>query len=105
MIIICQALEQAKRMFGAGSNRPNARDVLVLFIDKKSSNSPGEIIRAARPLEEDGVKVIPVAIGNEVDMNELEHVTPEKNNVMKGTDKEDPVQFGKRVSKKVFQSK
>lgn len=99
-----QVLEEAKSIFDT-SNRPKARKVLVLFIDKKSSNSPGEIIRAARPLEEDKVKVIPVAMGNEADMGELDHVTPEKDNAMKGSNDEDPAQFGNRLMHKVFQSK
>ncbi|KAK3733125.1 hypothetical protein QZH41_003235 [Actinostola sp. cb2023] len=99
---IDKALKEAEKMFDAASSRPKARNVLVLFIDKKSSNSPGDIIRAARPLEEDRVKVIPVAIGNEVDMDELEYVTPEKGNVMTGRNDEDPGQFGKRIMHKVF---
>ena len=92
-------------MFDAYTNRPNARNVLVLFIDKQSSTSPGDIIRAARPLEEDRVKVIPVAIGNEVNLGELDHVTPEKGNLITGRNDEDPGRFGDRIMHKVFKSR
>jgi hypothetical protein len=100
-----KALEEAKGLFDQASDRPKARKVLVVLMDKKSSNTPSEIIRAARPLEEDRVKVIPVVIGNESDMEELEHVTPEKGNVMKGIKDENPAHLGKRIMVKAFKSK
>ena len=73
-----KALEEAQKMFNRAPERPEARRVLVVFIDKKSLNDPLEIENAAKPLIANEVKIIPAAVVPEADLEELEVITTNK---------------------------
>lgn len=52
-----RAFEEAKRLFDSAPPRPNAKKVLVVIVDNKSSNRPEEIKAAAKPLHDNKIKV------------------------------------------------
>ena len=66
-----KALKEANRVFDGSGVRPNAVKVLVVITDKSSGMTESNIRTAVTPLEDKGVKIIPVAIGDEADPTEL----------------------------------
>lgn len=81
-----KALKMAQVVF-AGA-RPNAKKVLVIITDDKSDSKPWVIMAGGRELEEEGIEVVAVGIGNEVDRKQLKTTTPHKDNVIT-VDKDD----------------
>ena len=70
-----KALEEAKRLFDSDPSRPDVKKVIVVITDKKSSNRPEDLKKAVMPLEEEGVIIVPVAVGSSADPTELEGIT------------------------------
>ena len=70
-----KALEEAKKLFETEPKRPDAMKVIVVITDKKSTSRPEDVKMAFVPLAEEGVKIIPVAVGSSADPDELERVT------------------------------
>ena len=58
--------------------------------------------KAARPLEDDGIAVIPVAIGDDADANELENLAPD---VLKPPDGTEPDELAKMIMKEIYTGK
>lgn len=63
---------------------------MVVIVDKKSGSSEDDVRREAKTLESDKINVIPVAIGNQADRNELEQTTADRNNLITAPTNEDP---------------
>ena len=61
---------------------------MVIIIDNKSDNTEEEVRQAAVRLENEKIRVIPVALGREADIPELTNATLDKDDVIK-TDKDD----------------
>ena len=74
--------------------------VLAVITDKSSGMSPQEIREAVKPLETSGVRVITVAVGNEVDSEELKQVSTD-GDVVKSKNKENPRDVGKQITDKL----
>ena len=71
-----KALEKARSLFkDAAMKRPAAKNVLVVFVDRKSDSEIIDVKASSTLLEGDGVKVIIVGIGDEVDKREVDAVT------------------------------
>ena len=100
-----EALKKGKELFDNADERPNARKVLVVIVDKKSTSRLDELRRGAKRLEEDEIKVIPVAIGDEVDHAELEEMTPEKANMVNASTDIYVIDLKTRIMNKVFEGK
>lgn len=62
----------------------------MVIIDKKSDSTEDEIIRAAELLENNKIRVIPVALGGEADVPELTNATLDYRDVIKADRKDDP---------------
>ena len=74
--LLDQALEKARSLFkDAAQKRPSIRNVLVVFVDKKSGSVLGDVKASSKLLEDDGVKVIIVGVGGEVDKAEIDSVS------------------------------
>lgn len=101
---VISALEEAKTVFESASARTNAWKVLVVITDKRSGSSLTDIIKAAEPLDEKGIKVLPVAVGGEADPPELEGTNPERF-VIVVPRTEDPKTLGKQIMEHVFRRK
>ena len=100
-----EALKKGKELFDNAEERPNARKVLVVITDKKSTSRLDDLKGSAKLLEEDGIKVIPVAIGDEVDHAELKETTPEKTNIVNASTGVDVMDLKNRIMNKVFKGK
>ena len=87
--LLDSALAGAKNLFET-KGRPNAKRVLVVITDKKSSSSLNEVENQAKFLEEDDIKVIPVALGTESHLPELTVTTPNKENLVDIDEGDDP---------------
>ena len=98
------ALADAKKAFEAPGARPDAKKVLVFFVDSKSGSSEEDVLKSAMALEEFWVKVIPVGIGSKVNREELEKTTPLKKNIIEVPTKDSPERLGKKIMKKVRES-
>lgn len=97
------ALEEATKAFKGPGVRANATKVLVVMTDMKGDSAEDEIEAAADPLKQMKVKVIAVAIGANVDTNELVNVTGDNNNVITAPVNEDKDSLTKALMRKVFQ--
>lgn len=96
-------LEEAKKVFEKDSGRPKAAKVLVVVTDSKSPSASDDIKEAARPLEDEGITVIAVAVGDEASSKQLEKMTPE-NQIPVSVDKdEDPGDIGDKIMDKVLE--
>jgi hypothetical protein len=60
-----------KKLFESDAVRTDAQKVLVLITDKKSTGDSSRAKLAKQQIEEDGVELIVVGVGNEVDQKEL----------------------------------
>lgn len=58
--------------------------------------------KAAKPLEDDGIAVIPVAIGDDADANELENLAPD---VLQPPDGTEPDELAKMIMKEIYTGK
>lgn len=97
------ALVEANRLL-AGA-RPNAKKVLVIISDDTSDSRPWEIRANARELEEGEIEVVPVGMGNEVDLNQLEHTTPHKDNLITADREDDTDDLAEEILEKILRSK
>jgi len=70
------ALQNAFRIFEETLGRPGAKKVLVVITDKNSGAPPSTLATAVRPLEDKGVLVISVGVGEAVERSELNVISP-----------------------------
>lgn len=96
-----KALEEAKTLFDQATARPNAKKVLAVIIDNKSINNRNEIEEPAKVLEDDDVQVVPVGVGPNVDEEELETMTSNKQNIIKTEKNGDPSGVGEDIIQKI----
>ena len=99
------ALKKGKELFDEAPERPNARKVLVVITDKKSTSKLDDLKETAKMLQDDGIKVIPVAIGDEVDHVELEETTSDETNVVNVTTDVDVIVLKEKIMAKVSKGK
>ena len=85
--------------------RPNAKKVLVIISDDTSDSKPWEIRANARELEEEEIEVVPVGMGNEVDLKQLEHTTPHKDNLITAEKEDDTDDLADEILEKILRSK
>ena len=72
-----KALETARGLFStASAKRPTAKNILVVMVDGKSDSKLDDVKASSRLLQGDGVKVIVVGVGGDVDKPEIDVVTP-----------------------------
>ena len=76
------ALEKGREVFDEGS-RPDSKKVVIVILDQKSESTIADVRDAANKLDEDGIRVIPVAFGSRADTDEGEAATPNKANFVK----------------------
>ena len=92
----------AKRLFDQASPRPNAKKVLVVIMDTKSINEEEEIQAALQPLKEDEIKIVPVGIGPDADVNELKNITSAEGYLVKAKKTADPGMLAEKIMVKVI---
>lgn len=87
---LTEALKAAKNAFQDSGVRKDATHVLVVITDKRSGEREDDVEKAAKPLEESGIVVIPVGVGDQVNDKELNIITINKDNVILVDEEEDP---------------
>ena len=93
-----KALQTAKQIFVEDEAvRPEARKILVVITDEKSSGDTEVSKGVAKDLIDHHVSVITVAVGNEVDHKELEELTPPDGKSMNTTSDKDPGKTGEEI--------
>ena len=96
-----EGLKKGKELFENSIGRPNARKILVVITDIKSTSALFDSGKIGKLLEEDGVKVVAVGIGDQVDHKELEAIVPDKSSVVNVTDEVDLGDLKNRIMNKV----
>ena len=98
------ALQEAKKTFNEVPRRPGAKRVLVVLIDNESVGDDDDMkkLQAAKDLYGGDVTVIPVAIGDEADPDELEIITTRKDNLIEEPKDVDPKELAKQIMEKTF---
>ena len=76
------ALVEADKVFKE-HGRPKSRKITVVFVTGKADATTTELKRAAKKLNDNGVKIIVVKLGTDPDDKQLKAITPEKNIVKK----------------------
>lgn len=98
---LADALAKAMKMFEDDNRRPLTRKVLVIMADSKSGSSVEDVKKAAKPLEDQDIEVIPVVVGEEADPGELGNTTPDKTNVIETGKEDDPKVVGEMIMDKI----
>ena len=76
------ALVEADKVFKE-HGRQKSRKITVVFVTGKADATTTELKRAAKKLNDNGVKIIVVKLGTDPDDKQLKAITPEKNIVKK----------------------
>lgn len=97
-----KALEEAKRLFDSEPSGPDVKKVLVVITDKKSTSRPEGVKKAVVPLEEGGVKIVPVAVGSSADPSELEGITSNRGHLIETQRRLDPDVTAEKIMEKVL---
>lgn len=93
-----KALQTAKQIFAEDEAvRLEARKILVVITDEKSSGDTEVAKGVAKDLIDNHVSVITVAVGNEVDHKELEELAPPDGESMNTTSDNDPGKTGEEI--------
>ena len=82
--------------------RPDAKKVLIVIADKKSDSLESEIKEAVKPLEENDVIVIPVALGAEADQTELKKLTEVESTLVTADTSNDTADIKDKIMSQVF---
>jgi hypothetical protein len=90
-------LQQANVTF-TEYGRPDARRILLVFVDKPWNDSVA-VNEIGKKLRENGVKIVPVAVGNRSDDEELTELAGRK--TLKVDEDNEPEKTGKKVSEEV----
>lgn len=95
-----KALETAAEMFAEAGDRQDADRVLVVMTDESSGLGEDVVVAATKPLERMMVKIIPVAVGDDVKPEEFKIVTHDFN-IMTAKEDEDPFVLSHKIMEKV----
>lgn len=84
-------LASAHLFTASGGTRPDKRKIMIILTDGRQSQDPDTVALqdAVLPLKQLGVKIYAVAIGSEVDLNELHQMTDSKEEVFPVSDFDD----------------
>lgn len=88
---------KTKDIFVGGGLRPNATKTLVIITDKKSSSNPSDLSSLVKQMDDKDVRIITVSIGNEADPNELQSVSTNNNDLIKGKSTDNPKNLAKQI--------
>ena len=94
------ALESARGVFSEGG-RPDAKKVVVVIVDAGSESSIEAVKNAAGMLEDDGIKVIVVAFGDQAGLDEAAAATVNKDNIVKANETDDPKEIAAEITTKI----
>ena len=73
----------------------------MVIMDKKSIDTEEDIKEALKPLKDDDVKVVPVAIGPDADVSELKNITSAEGYLVEAEKTTDPKKLAEKIMAKV----
>lgn len=98
-----KALETARGLFStASAKRPTAKNIFVVMVDGKSDSKLDDIKASSRLLESDGVEIIVIGVGDDVDQPGIDGVTP--NSILTNTT-DNPDSVAKEIIKNIDKGK
>lgn len=103
--VLKDALQEAFRVFNETVGRPGAKKVLVVITDKNSGARPNTLARAVRPLEDQGVLVICVGVGDAVERSELNVISPNPMDVISARLNVNPSVLAERIMDRILRRK
>lgn len=95
------ALVKAQELFQS-SARKDAKSILVVIADKSPLGDKKIIDKESRALDIYGVRVIPVAIGREIDAEEIKDISPYIDVLVNASKDIDPKDLASAVMRKVL---
>lgn len=98
-------LKAGKEMFGRRGSRPHSRKFLVVILDNRVRQLMSLMGPEAKQLEDAGIRVIAIAVGDYTYPQQLHSITPLNDNIMEVPKTEDPTLLGQKIVKKIKKSK
>ena len=95
-------LREALRNFQGPNARPGAKQVLVVLTDIKSTSGDEVIKMSAKLLDENKIRVIPVAIGSEADPDQLIKITPYRDDLIEAKKDKEPWRLAREIIMKAL---
>lgn len=92
---------EVKSLFEKAGARPYAQKFLVVFVDNKSPNERVDLIEASKPLIEQELWIVPVAIGEKSNEEELQLITTLKSTTVKVPSTGDPKKTAEEIADKM----
>lgn len=97
-----KGLAKGEQLFSSGGARLNARKVLVVFTDKKSTGNEQMAQAETKRLRDQGIKVIAIALGSESDEAELKNVATDGRHVIRAKKTDDSDELAGEVMELAF---
>ena len=97
---LAKTLDEARKLFEDAASRENATKVLVVMMDNKSGSEPEDVKEKGKALEEAGIRVIAVAVGNQADVMELNNTASHEGDVITTDKTGDPDKTAKEIMEK-----
>ena len=79
------------------NGRPNARRILVVISDNRSTSNLKNVTDEARDLEMEDTRVIPVAMGGDADLYELQKITPWIDDIVETEKDDNPFRIAEKI--------
>ena len=98
---LAQALQETSRIFNETMDRPTANKALVIITDKNSANDKDTLVTAVRPLEDEGILVISVAVGS-VNGSELLVISPNPLDVIQAHNNTNPSTLAENIMDRIL---
>ena len=95
-------MTESLKLFNETGARAAARRVLVVIMDKMSDVPLPSITDAAKGLHDNDIKVIPVAVGKEADVNQLANTTTQGSNLIEAPKNFVPDKLGETIMRKIL---
>ena len=92
-----KALEEANTLFETRA-RPNAKKVLVVIVDNKSTSKPEDVREVAKPIHDKNVLVIAINVGESADSSDMDNLIPNKENIMSVDTTDEPKEIADDIA-------
>lgn len=95
---LAKALNEAKMLFSpADGGRADAKKILVVMTDKESDSSSEVVMKVSKQLDDEGIRVIAVALGDEDNLREVETIVPIKEDAIKPNNTDEPKDIANKI--------
>lgn len=93
-----KALNTAKMLFSpAAGGRVDARKILVVMTDRESDSSSEDAMKSSKQVNDEGIRVIAVPLGDEDNVNEVKIIVSIKEDVIKPNITDEPRDIADKI--------